>query len=450
VNANFNAHGMDVDLDIRAVELDVDITGIKFDMTYCGANFQYTYTGVDIIYENAAKRYLILDRPEFRISDDNLKTLTKESIESVAGESIILQVESNADLMGMPEKVMGGESKYDAGDFIPMAAWYRALTGSSQDAEDKFDEVMTNTDFNSPRTSEVKRKKESYSRLDIDKESIGFASFADSKSLAELVLNSKKKLIELNVREPGTKPTDFTNNMIQSFNLDKKYYYLTSYIDKDRFGKTWIAAEAKADEYTKNSAGMMIQAADKKLAKTILDAEDSYINNAVQVKEDQSAISHLDAKNEIIGLDLINGEKTSEILMNNKTATGAWSVVSGGKEFELSYKAGSFAKLRIKDSDESSIEVKKDAVNIKTKKLTVEPTDLATIKSKKVVLKSDHVDVGGCDFKSSSVKIPKATVTLGSSNTVKISSTGVALKGTKISISGTGIAEVKGSMIKIG
>mgnify|MGYP001028092026 FL=1 len=474
IDANFAAHGLDVELGVKAMGFDFGLTGMAFDIGYTGASFNYSYKLVDITYEKSVNSYQILDRPEFRLSDKNIRLLTTTKAETIAGETIVLQVEDpKSTLMLKPATILGQDSE-SLGDLVFFQRLWKSIFGSAKLIEKAFEDVLKDTNFNSVRDADhLEGRSSNYSRLDVDLNSVGVASY-DSRpggTFAELVVNSGRSVIELNIRDASSKLRQNVKNTTQLFDITKGIYYVTHFENMDAafIGKMWVAKSATLGDdagkgIQKNSGGIYVQKIKDQYATLNLDVEDDVIDLRMQTgptkfaelklasKEniidlrtqagsDQFAELTLDSKENIIELSAQKAAKTG-VLQQLDGAKGTYKVLINGNSssFELAQKK---AALKVKDVDLKFASGKAELTAAKG----IELDSAKTIK----LAASTKVDVNGSTFTKSSVKIPSGSVSIGSAaSNVKISSSGLTVTGAKVGFTAKAMLQLSGGIIKLG
>jgi len=459
ISMGFDAHGIDIALGIKAIDIGLDVTAAKFEVEYIGIGFSYSFKGIELSYENALKSYKLLDRPEFKISDENIQLLTSEKVETVAGAGIVLQVEGDALLMAQPSALLGGSESdgFDPKDLNFASRLYAAYLTQSTGVETSYNAVLADTNFNSDRVkTEVENRVASYSRVDLNLNSVGLASYSNSQAvLSELVLNSEKQLIELNIRNKTSELRQNVNNTTQMFDLTEGIYYVTHFenMATGYIGKMWIAKEATSGDdvgkgITKNSGGIYVQKADKNYASLDLDAELNLIDLANHKDDDNLVDLQADANTNKFTLDVKKASDVATLLMDATTGESKWHAKKGTKEFTIKHQ--NELTLSFKDSTESKLELKNNLATLSSEKIVLDAGSKVTAEAAVITLDSAEVKVGKMTVKDMEVTVPQATVTLGAGSKVAISAAGVDIKGPKLGITATAMLELKAAMIKLG
>lgn len=497
LQADFNAHGMDVELGIKAADIAFNVKGVDLDSTHALVGLQYSNKLVDINYEQAKVSFQLIDRPQFKVSDENIQTLTSKRVETVSGKGIVFQVDENQDLNDAPGKILGSGSGDTAIDMVPFLAWGRSVFGSSSQAKIELIDVLDRTDVNNDR-EDVKPEAASsgYSRLDIDSDAIGLVSYLDKsvpavtevagqrgtysaafwtntdskravskrlagagKSIAEFVLNSRMRLAELSVRGFDQKARSKKDTFTQTHDLVGGRYSTTYYEDDKKFvGKLWFTKTADdTNDLTANTAGLSLEKDDKNTAQLKLNTEKS--SAVLEAKKDKvTEFARIALANDV-DADVKPAVTANSVVVESQKSASQYvkqTLDAANKKYRLEVNKDK-TELELNDSNftatvekNTKLDIKKDLATLTAKKTEIKADTSFKVDSKKMTVTSQNITLDNMKFTGTSAKIPKNMVTLGKgANVVKISATGVELKGSILKIQGK-LATITGNLIKLG
>jgi len=459
LSANFDAHGADFNFGIKAIDYTTNLTGMRASTDHVLFDFSYEKILRKFEYTDAGKIYKAADAVEFRMSDQDIKTVTSKRVNTVATKGIVLQVDADEAVGKIPGDVLGRDPtwKNTFVDAIPYLAWYRAWR-MGDSSEKAFDEHVVKTDSNTSRKNIKPEVVSNYTRLDLDPVAASLVSYEKTTNvLSELVLNPEMRIVEFSIRK-DSKVYDQINNFTQHFGLDKGLF-ITSYYGatKDTFGRIWFTqtegkvncADAGLEEFT---AGIEIQKADKNYASLNLNTGKNIITLHTQ-KDDKSPVCvKLDSAGKTFVVEAEAGAHKSSFNIDAGKGTGKWHAKNGSKEFDFSYAAGKSAKLTVKGSKTSTIDIASATITLKTDtKLTLEAGSKIEITKTKIKIDAkSEVDINGSKFKKNEMTAAKPKITLGTVGKLVINGGVADLNAPTVKISGKAMTTIAGGMVKLG
>jgi len=472
LGADFYAHGVDVSMGIKGMNVGLDLTALKVDFNLYGINLgvtmglrnysyeailnktSYTATGTEYSRSYIKNKYTIskivndiqaVEGSITKMIDESslasakqmhfhgnqgvtlfggMKDFSKE-FQNTAAELAYVALEGAvkttlAKLTGFPNPI-------SLASYVSAQTALDTLTGPLQKwRQGEFEKLIemgvSNADRKDIKPYNGKIKKDT-AQLELKPKTASLASFDTRKAITELVLNSGKKLVEINLRPPGTELTKKKENITQKFDLAKQSYFVTNYTETDKYSLFWMTDQegpvVDGKQMTANSAGLWTQSDAKKIAKLKLDSALHQIELAVQKDEQNSIVQIL------------------------KAEPGEYSLTVNGD-------AGKFTLSK----DAATLSVKEHgSIVIDSKGATIKAPKDILIKSEKgeIDLAAKEVKVGKSTFTDSEVKIPASSVSLGgTAHNIKIKSSGVNIESTKITMNGKAGITVNGAMIKFG
>jgi hypothetical protein len=482
LGADFYAHGADVSLGIKGLDAGMDLTALKvgfnlyginlgatmglanysyeatfYKSSYTTTNTEYSRTDIGNKYsvENIGNEITTVEGAKATLHEEEVILTSAEQYHLHGTEGITLfgglEDVSNkfptAPLVGSPlvplkldyeGKVLLMEGALKTMKAFPTPVSFATYTGAKtavdkatgylqewrkKEVKKLIKDGLSNADRKDikPYNGEIK---EDTAQLELKPKTASLASFTSGQALTELVLNSDKNIVEINLRPHGVTLTTQEKNITQKFNLDEPSYFINNYTTDKNFSKLWMTDGAVRNEptMTVNSAGLLMQSAENVFAKLKLDSALHQIELAVQKDEKNSILQMLNAK---------KGEYSLEVKVANKTE-GSFTMSKDAVALNMPAHG-----IIVIDSKGATIEASKDIL-IKSADGDI---DLAAKK----------VKVSTSTFTEGEVKIPARSVSLGNgSNTIKAATDGVTINGSKISLNGTSMFQIKTAIAKIG
>jgi len=455
IAASFDAHGMDVSLGIKALDIGINVSGVNFGVSIKAADITFDYTLFKFDYSKVQFEYKLVDGDKFDVSKKT-QQLNLEKVETIAVDGILLQVDSDPALNKKGKDLLGaadekGEKWTHVG---PDSNAVGPLSAKGKILEIDYNRVVK-ASTNAKGRADALGQRASFSRVAVDRTSVKLASFSYSidsvEVMSEFVISSKERQIELNIRDSANALRGNINNTTQMFDLDKGLYYVTHYENEnDGFvGKMWVARSADAGkDITANSGGIYVQKAAVNYASLDLDVETNTIDLASHKDADNLVDLQADSNTNKFTLEVKKAADVATLLMDTTTGESKWHAKKGSKEFTIKHKDN--LTVSFKDGKESKLVLEKELVKITSKKFVVGVGSNIVAEKAGIKLQSKEVKVGKMTVKDMDVTIPQPKVTIGKSAKIAITAAGLDIKGPKISISGSGVAEIKGAMIKIG
>ncbi|WP_320822141.1 hypothetical protein [Reinekea sp.] len=456
IAASFDAHGMDASLGIKALDIGINVSGVNFGVSIKAADITFGYTLFKFDYSKVQFECKLVDGPKFNLSKKT-QQLDLEKVETIAVEGILLQVDSDPALNEKGKDLLGAaDEKGKKWLSSPYSDAVGTFSAKGKILESDYNRVVE-ASTNPKRRAVALAQRASFSRVAVEKTSVKLASYSNTgDALSEFVLDSMEKQIELKLHDKETVGADAGKNTTQMFDLDKGLYYVSHYEEKEGkyIGKMWVAKEAPSTgdigekKITANSGGIYVQKIKDNYASLNLDAEKNVIDLASQKDADNLVDLQADSGKNKFSLEVKKASDVATLLMDAATGESKWHAKKGSKEFTIKHKDN--LTVSFKDGKESKLVLEKELVKITSKKFVVGVGSNIVAEKAGIKLQSKEVKVGKMTVKDMDVTIPQPKVTIGKSAKIAITAAGLDIKGPKISISGSGVAEIKGAMIKIG